>query len=46
MYKQGIGQAYCIYLLKRIPMKFVWYFMNFLQIYMNFENLDDFLGFK
>jgi hypothetical protein len=29
MNKQGIGRAYCIYLLKRIPMKFVCYFYEF-----------------
>jgi hypothetical protein len=37
MHKQGIGQAYCKYPLKRIPNKFI---LHFSEFYIDFKDLE------
>jgi hypothetical protein len=37
------GQAYCKYMLTRIPRKFISYFLSFLLFITNFLNLNEFL---
>jgi hypothetical protein len=45
MHKMEFGQAYCKYLLKCIPIKFILHFSSFNSFYMYFGTLKEFLEF-
>jgi hypothetical protein len=46
MHKKGFGQAYCTYLLKRIPTKFTLYFSEFYTIYYEFLKFKGIMEFE